>query len=99
MPGSLSMRRTCISGLRDMAPERRAKIAMMPVSLPTRSMATKRPNAPRAPHARFVNGAMQASLLGDAMSDSAKPGQVVSGVGGQFNFFEQAFALEAGAPS
>nr|WP_322867976.1 acetyl-CoA hydrolase/transferase C-terminal domain-containing protein [Aquicoccus sp. G2-2]MEA1115305.1 acetyl-CoA hydrolase/transferase C-terminal domain-containing protein [Aquicoccus sp. G2-2] len=47
-------------------------------------------------HARFVNGAMQVNLLGDAMSDAAKPGQVVSGVGGQFNFFEQAFALEDG---
>ena len=44
--------------------------------------------------ARFVNGAMQVSLLGDAMSDAAKPGAMVSGVGGQFNFFEQAFALK-----
>jgi hypothetical protein len=46
--------------------------------------------------ARFVNGGMKVSLLGDIMSDAAKPGQVVSGVGGQFNFFEQAFALPDG---
>lgn len=44
--------------------------------------------------ARFVNGAMKVSALGDVMSDSVEDGQVVSGVGGQFNFVDQAFALE-----
>ncbi len=39
---------------------------------------------------------MQARVLGDVMSDATKPGQVVSGVGGEFNFIEQAFALEHG---
>ena len=80
--------------LRQMPPEQRAKIRMMPVSFTNalyRDEAAKR--AARIA-ARFVNGAMQVSVLGDAMSDAAEPGQVVSGVGGQFNFFEQAFALE-----
>lgn len=82
--------------LRAMPPERRAKIAMMPVSFTNALYGEEDAKRAARRHARFVNGAMQVSLLGDAMSDSARPGQVVSGVGGQFNFFEQAFALEDG---
>ncbi|WP_245964101.1 acetyl-CoA hydrolase/transferase C-terminal domain-containing protein [Roseovarius spongiae] len=83
--------------LRAMPPERRDRIRMMPVSF-TNALYGADEAAKRAArvHARFVNSAMQVSLLGDAMSDAAKPGQMVSGVGGQFNFFEQAFALEDG---
>jgi len=44
--------------------------------------------------ARFVNNAMMATLLGAAISDGLEDGRVVSGVGGQFNFVDQAFALE-----
>src|SRR5262249_15872560 len=43
--------------------------------------------------ARFVNNAMMATLLGAAVSDGLDDGQVVSGVGGQYNFVAQAFAL------
>jgi len=80
--------------LRDMPAERRAEIAMMPVSF-TNTLYGDEP-AKRAARvkARFVNSAMQISLLGDVMSDTIDDGQVVSGVGGQFNFIEQAFALE-----
>lgn len=76
--------------------DQRAKIQMMPVSF-TNALYGDEP-AKRAARvdARFINSAMQVGLLGDVMSDSAKPGQVVSGVGGQFNFVEQAFALEDG---
>jgi hypothetical protein len=80
--------------LREMPRDRRAKIAMMPVSFTNALYGDEAAKRAARVDARFVNGAMQVSLLGDAMSDSAKPGQVVSGVGGQFNFFEQAFALE-----
>jgi acyl-CoA hydrolase len=45
-------------------------------------------------HARFVNNAMMATLLGAVISDALEDGRVVSGVGGQFNFVDQAFALE-----
>jgi hypothetical protein len=48
--------------------------------------------------ARFVNNAMMATLMGAAISDGLENGQVVSGVGGQYNFVAQAFAL-AGARS
>jgi len=44
--------------------------------------------------ARFVNAAMMATLLGAIVSDGLENGQVVSGVGGQYNFVAQGFALE-----
>jgi hypothetical protein len=44
--------------------------------------------------ARFVNGAMMATLLGAVVSDGLENGQVVSGVGGQYNFIAQGFALQ-----
>ena len=37
---------------------------------------------------------MMATLMGAAVSDGLENGQVVSGVGGQYNFVAQAFALE-----
>ncbi|HVT55406.1 MAG TPA: acetyl-CoA hydrolase/transferase C-terminal domain-containing protein, partial [Xanthobacteraceae bacterium] len=43
--------------------------------------------------ARFVNNAMMATLLGAVVSDGLESGAVVSGVGGQYNFVSQAFAL------
>jgi acyl-CoA hydrolase len=45
-------------------------------------------------YARFVNSAMMATLLGETVSDGLEDGAVVSGVGGQYNFVAQAFALE-----
>ena len=48
--------------------------------------------------ARFVNNVMMATLLGAAVSDGLDDGRIVSGVGGQYNFVAQAFAL-AGARS
>jgi Acetyl-CoA hydrolase/transferase C-terminal domain len=44
--------------------------------------------------ARFVNNAMMATLLGSVVSDGYEDGRMVSGVGGQFNFANQAFALD-----
>ncbi len=82
--------------LRAMETAQRAKIAMMPVSFTNALYGDEAAKRAARTQARFVNGAMQVSLLGDVMSDAAKPGQVVSGVGGQFNFIEQAFALEDG---
>jgi hypothetical protein len=45
-------------------------------------------------NARFVNNAMMVTLLGATVSDTLADGRVVSGVGGQYNFVAQAFALE-----
>jgi acyl-CoA hydrolase len=44
--------------------------------------------------ARFLNDAMMATLLGEVISDGLEDGRVVSGVGGQYNFIAQGFALE-----
>ena len=44
--------------------------------------------------ARFLNDAMMATILGDVISDGLDDGRIVSGVGGQYNFVAQGFALE-----
>ncbi len=46
--------------------------------------------------ARFFNICMMATLLGAAVSDTLEDGQVVSGVGGQYNFVAMAHALAGG---
>jgi hypothetical protein len=43
--------------------------------------------------ARFINTGMMTTLLGAVVSDTLADGKVVSGVGGQYNFVAQAFAL------
>jgi acyl-CoA hydrolase len=43
--------------------------------------------------ARFYNTTMMVTLLGAAVSDALETGQVVSGVGGQYNFVAMAHAL------
>ena len=44
-------------------------------------------------NARFMNTTMVVTLLGAAASDALESGQVVSGVGGQYNFVAMAHAL------
>jgi acyl-CoA hydrolase len=44
-------------------------------------------------HARFINRAMMVTALGAVVSDGLESGQVVSGVGGQYNFVAQAHEL------
>ncbi len=44
--------------------------------------------------ARFINDALMATLLGDVISDGLEDGRMVSGVGGQYNFVAQGFALD-----
>jgi len=44
--------------------------------------------------ARFINTTMKITLLGAAVSDQLEQGQVVSGVGGQYNFVAMAQALD-----
>ena len=47
-------------------------------------------------HARFINTTMKMSLLGAASSDTLPNGNVVSGVGGQYNFVAMANELPEG---
>ncbi len=47
-------------------------------------------------NARFFNTCMMVTLLGAATSDALADGQVVSGVGGQYNFVAMAHELDGG---
>lgn len=80
--------------LRDMAPEQLAKIQMMPVSFTNQLYGDEETKRRARVDARFVNNTMMATLMGAAISDGLDNGQVVSGVGGQYNFVAQAFALD-----
>ncbi|MGY6568275.1 MAG: acetyl-CoA hydrolase/transferase C-terminal domain-containing protein [Salinarimonas sp.] len=80
--------------LRDLPREKRARIAMMPVSFTNSLYGDEAGRRAARRDARFVNSAMMVTAFGAAVSDGTEDGQVVSGVGGQFNFVEQAFALE-----
>jgi len=80
--------------LREMSEEDRARICMMPVSFTNEIFGDEARKRAARLDARFVNSTMMATLLGAAVSDGLEDGQVVSGVGGQYNFVAQAFALD-----
>ena len=80
--------------LREMPPEQIARIQMMPVSFTNELYGDEDAKRRARVDARFVNNAMMATLMGAAVSDGLEDGQVVSGVGGQYNFVAQAFALQ-----
>jgi hypothetical protein len=79
--------------LREMAPQALARIQMMPVSFTNQLYGDEESKRRARVDARFVNNAMMATLMGAVISDGLEDGQVVSGVGGQYNFVAQAFAL------
>lgn len=80
--------------LRDMPPEQLAKIQMMPVSYTNELYGDEDAKRRARVDAHFVNNTMMATLMGAAISDGLEDGQVISGVGGQYNFVAQAFALD-----
>ena len=80
--------------LRDMPEDQRAKISMQPVSFTNDLYGNEQRKRDARVRASFINNAMMVTLLGAAISDGTSDGQVVSGVGGQFNFVAQAFALK-----
>jgi hypothetical protein len=80
--------------LREMPADHLARIQMMPVSFTNQLYGDEEAKRRARVDARFVNNAMMATLMGAAISDGLENGQVVSGVGGQYNFVAQAFALE-----
>jgi hypothetical protein len=84
--------------LREMTPEEIARIQMMPVSFTNQLYGDEEGKRAARLDARFINAAMMATLMGAVIADGLENGQVVSGVGGQYNFVAQAFAL-AGARS
>src|SRR5690348_10029850 len=80
--------------LREMTQVQRARIQMTAVSFTNELYGDEAAKRRARVNARFVNNAMMATLRGAAISDGLDNGQVVSGVGGQYNFVAQAFALE-----
>jgi hypothetical protein len=80
--------------LREMTAGEIARIRMMPVSFTNALYGDEDAKRRARVDARFVNNAMMATLMGAVISDGLENGQVVSGVGGQYNFVEQAFALQ-----
>ncbi|HXC54650.1 MAG TPA: acetyl-CoA hydrolase/transferase C-terminal domain-containing protein [Rhizomicrobium sp.] len=80
--------------LREMAPDALARIQMTRISFTNQLYGDEAGKRAARVKARFVNSAMMATLLGAVVSDGLEDGRVVSGVGGQFNFVDQAFALE-----
>ncbi|SDH82575.1 MULTISPECIES: acetyl-CoA hydrolase/transferase C-terminal domain-containing protein [Bradyrhizobium] len=80
--------------LREMPPDQIARIQMMPVSFTNELYGDEVAKRRARVDARFVNNVMMATLMGAAVSDGLEDGQVVSGVGGQYNFVAQAFALQ-----
>jgi acyl-CoA hydrolase len=79
--------------LRDMPDSERDKFQMKAVSFTNQLYGDEEKKQAARVNARFVNSAMMATLLGEAVSDTLEDGRVVSGVGGQHDFVAQAFAL------
>jgi hypothetical protein len=79
--------------LREMPDAELAKLRMGPVSFVNELYGDEAAKRRARVKARFVNNAMMATLLGAVISDALENGQVVSGVGGQYNFVAQGFAL------
>ncbi len=80
--------------LRDMTPEVAAKFRMTSISYVNELYNGEEEKRRARVNARFINDAMMATLLGDVVSDGLDDGRVISGVGGQYNFIAQGFALE-----
>jgi acyl-CoA hydrolase len=80
--------------LREMPPEIAAKFRMTSIAYVNELYHDEPAKRAARVNARFINDAMMATLLGDVVSDGLEDGRIVSGVGGQYNFVAQAFALE-----
>ncbi|MBN8943358.1 MAG: acetyl-CoA hydrolase [Rhizobiales bacterium] len=80
--------------LRDLPEAERDLFQMRPISFVNALYGDEAAKRRDRVHARFVNSAMMVTLLGDVVSDGLGTGRVVSGVGGQYNFVAQAFALD-----
>lgn len=80
--------------LREMPPETAAKFRMTSIAYVNELYHDEAAKRRARIDARFINDAMMATVLGDVVSDGLDDGRVVSGVGGQYNFIAQGFALD-----
>ncbi|QIG80177.1 acetyl-CoA hydrolase/transferase C-terminal domain-containing protein [Stakelama tenebrarum] len=79
--------------LKAMPEARRADFDMTAVSFTNALYGDEETKRRDRPHARFLNNTMKADVFGAVQSDVLDDGRVVSGVGGQHDFVEQALAL------
>ena len=86
--------RAFYQALREMPDAAAAKFRMRPISFVNELYGGEESKRRERIGARFINDAIMATLLGDVVSDGLDDGRIVSGVGGQYNFVAQAFALE-----
>jgi acyl-CoA hydrolase len=86
--------RALYRALREMPREELAKFRMRSISFVNQLYGGENAKRRARVDSRFINDAMMVTLLGDVVSDGLDDGRIVSGVGGQYNFIAQAFALE-----
>ena len=79
--------------LRTMPPQDLAKIDMTRIDFINQLYGNDTLKRAQRRKARFINTTMIVTLLGAAASDALENGQVVSGVGGQYNFVAMSHAL------
>ena len=79
--------------LRDLSGAERQLFLMTPVSQINQLYRSEAIDRAQRINARFINTCMKVDLTGAAISDTLKNHQVVSGVGGQYNFVAMAHAL------
>jgi acyl-CoA hydrolase len=79
--------------LRSMPPQELARIDMTRIDFINQLYGQEDLKRAQRAKARFMNTTMIVTLLGAAASDALESGQVVSGVGGQYNFVAMAHAL------
>jgi acyl-CoA hydrolase len=79
--------------LRSMPPQQLDKIDMTRIDFINQLYGKDELKRAQRRKARFMNTTMMVTLLGAAVSDALESGQVVSGVGGQYNFVAMSHAL------
>jgi len=82
--------------LRGMSDEDRAQICMTGVYKVNQLDHNPRLYKAQRQHARFVNTGLMVALNGSVVSDGLESGEVISGVGGQYNFVAMAHQLPTG---
>jgi len=87
---------TFYQALRDMSEEERWRIQMREISFCNTLRGDEQLKLAQRLDARFVNVALMQTLLGNTVSDGLENGQVISGVGGQFDFVTMAHGLPGG---
>lgn len=82
--------------LRNMSDEERRKIHMMGIDFTNQLCGNETLKTLQRKDARFMNGGLMVTLSGAVVSDGLENGQVISGVGGQYNFVAMGHALPGG---